>query len=30
MDDHDVHAPDLRFDVASVIDGRVQVIESAF
>lgn len=30
MDEHDVRAPTLRFDVASVIDGRVEVIESAF
>ena len=30
LDEHDVRAPTLRFDVASVIDGRVEVIEAAF
>ena len=30
LDEHDVHAANLRFDVASVVEGRVEVIESAF
>ena len=30
LDEHDVRAANLRFDVASVVEGRVEVIESAF
>lgn len=30
LDEHDVRAQQLRFDVASVLNGRVEVIEAAF
>lgn len=30
LDEHDVRARQLRFDVASVTNGRVEVIEAAF
>ena len=30
LDEHDVLARQLRFDVASVTNGRVEVIEAAF
>ncbi|HET8929267.1 MAG TPA: YraN family protein [Acidimicrobiales bacterium] len=30
LDDHDVHARSLRFDVASVIDGSVDIVKAAF
>ena len=30
LDEHDVRARTLRFDVVSVIDGKVEIVEAAF